>query len=589
MCGIAGIMTVDNKTPDITLLNSLEKALLHRGPDSTGRYIKNNVGLIHTRLAIIDLISGNQPLFDSRNCALIANGEIYNDIELRKQLLSNTHLQTRSDCEPILHLYDKYGLDTAHYLRGMYALALYDLDNKNLVLSRDPFGIKQLYYIETPNCFAFASEPQALIAAGLIKAEPSRDKISELLQLQFTTGKETIFSGIRRLLPGETLCLADGQIRTSKMIDALPKNGTLQISEEEALSHLDNILMDSINVHQRSDVPYGLFLSSGIDSAAILTCMTRLNTNPVQAYTACFPKTTVHDEYEEAHKLAKTMGAHHIKVEVTSSDFLRYLPKIVACVDDPTADYAIIPTYLLAREAAKDVKVILCGEGGDEIFAGYSRYKRQIRPWWLMGRQRRRTGPFSGRDILFEEPKNWRDGIASSEITNTLPGRSKLQIAQAIDFTDWLAHSLLIKLDRCLMAHGLEGRTPLLDQTVSNFGFGLPQNLKLNRGLGKYLMRRWLKKHVCNSKAFSRKKGFTVPVNDWIFMNGEKLGPLVANDPAIMEIASVNKVISIFSSHDRHYLEMAWRLLFFALWHRRHIRGIKPDGDVFECLAHPLG
>ncbi|MDR3436337.1 asparagine synthase (glutamine-hydrolyzing) [Telmatospirillum sp.] len=589
MCGIAGVMMADGSMPDAALLDRLEKALLHRGPDGTGRYVRDGVGLVHARLAIIDLTSGDQPLFGPRGCALVANGEIYNYIELRERELPDADLHTRSDCEPILHLYDRHGTDAARHLRGMYAFALHDPDARSLTLARDPFGIKQLYYVETPRCFAFASEPQALIAAGLVDVELARRPAGELLQLQFTTGAETIFAGIRRLLPGETLSVTQGRITGRTMLAALPAEGPRPVGETDALRRLDDILMDSVNVHQRADVPYGLFLSSGIDSAAILTCMTRLNTNPVQAYTACFPKTGVHDEYDEAHKLAKAMGAHHVKIEVTATDFWRLLPKIVACVDDPTADYAIVPTYILAREAAKDLKVILCGEGGDEIFAGYGRYRRQIRPWWLGGRQRRRTGPFSGRGILYEEPKDWRDGIVAAEAASALPGRSKLQIAQAADCVDWLAHGLLVKLDRCLMAHGLEGRTPLLDPVVGDFGFCLPEDLKLARGRGKYLMRRWLEEHVPNAPAFARKKGFTVPVGDWIATQGEKLGLLVANDPAIQAIASADAVKAAFSGRDRHTLEAAWRLLFFALWHRRHIRGIAPDGDVFECLAHPLG
>ncbi|MDR3440232.1 asparagine synthase (glutamine-hydrolyzing) [Telmatospirillum sp.] len=589
MCGIAGVMMADGTPPPSEVLDGLEQALAHRGPDGTGRYRQDDVGLVHARLAIIDLTSGDQPLFGPRGCALVANGEIYNYVELREQILADAPLRTHSDCEPILHLYDRFGAEGVNHLRGMYAFALHDPQAATLTLARDPFGIKPLYYVETPSCFAFASEPQALIAAGLVSASLARRPTGELLQLQFTTGADTIFEGIRRLLPGESLVVKQGRVVGHSVRAALPQGGPQPIGEQQALDRLDQILMDSVNVHQRADVPYGLFLSSGIDSAAILTCMSRLDTNPVQAYTACFPRTGVYDEYDEAHKMAEAMGAHHIKVEITAADFWRKLPAIVACVDDPTADYAIVPTYILAEEAAKDLKVILCGEGGDEIFAGYSRYRRQIRPWWLGGRMRRRTGPFSAGGILIEDPSDWRDGIKAAEQACALPGRSKLQVAQAADCVDWLPHGLLVKLDRCLMAHGLEGRTPLLDPVVGDFGFCLPQDLKLARGRGKYLMRRWLEENVPNSPAFARKKGFTVPVGDWIATQGARLGPLVAADPAIAAIAHPDKVKAVFAGSDKHGLEAAWRLLFFALWHRRHIRGLVPDGDVFECLAHPLG
>jgi asparagine synthase (glutamine-hydrolysing) len=313
--------------------------------------------------------------------------------------------------------------------------------------------------------------------------------------------------------------------------------------------------------------------------------MARLNSEPVIAYTASFPGTDVANEFPQAQIAAKAVGARHVKVEVTPADFWADLPKIAACVDDPTADYAIVPTYLLAREAAKDLKVILCGEGGDEIFAGYGRYRRQIRPWWLGGKQRRRKGPFSQSKILLSEPTGWRDGIINAEREAATPGRSKLQQAQAADCVDWLPHGLLIKLDRCLMAHGLEGRTPFLDPKIAEFGFVLPQSLQLRDRRGKYLLRRWLQDHLPEAAPFAKKKGFTVPVGQWIASEGAKLGKLVAADPGVAELCHPDRVRAVFESHAKHDLEAAWRLLFFALWHRRHIRGHAPDGDVFSCLA----
>jgi len=584
MCGIGGVMMRDGRAPDPAVLDRLTAALRHRGPDGTGRYVKGDVGLVHARLAIIDLATGDQPLYGPRACALVANAEIYNYVELR-QRLGNSLFATKSDCEPILTLYDRHGVDCAHELRGMYAFGLHDPDNNQLVLSRDPFGIKQLYYVETAAGFAFASEPQALIAAGLLAAEPVPRAIGELLQLQFTTGSETIFRGIHRVLPGETLIVKAGRIASRTRLPALPAGGAVELEEAAALERLDRVLMDSVAVHERSDVPYGLFLSSGIDSTTILACMARLDGHSVLAYTASFPATSVHDEYAEAHRLASAIGARHIKVEVTADHFWSQLPRIVASVDDPTADYAIVPTHLLAREAAKDVKVVLCGEGGDEMFAGYSRYIRQSRPWWLGGRPRRRGGPFSGAGIFREEPRDWRDGIAAAEKSCALPDRSRLQIAQAIDCADYLPHGLLVKLDRCLMAHGLEGRTPLLDPVIADFAFRLPQRLKLRRRRGKYLLRRWLERHVPKSLPFARKRGFTAPVADWIRERGEKLGPLVAADPGVAAVCVPERVKGLFASQEKGRLEAAWRLLFYALWHRRHIRGLAPDGDVFECLA----
>lgn len=584
MCGIAGLMTRDGRPPDPAILDRLTAALRHRGPDGTGRHVRDDVGLVHARLAIIDLATGDQPLFGPRQCALVANAEIYNYVELR-QRLGNSLFKTKSDCEPILTLYDRHGADTARELRGMYAFGLHDPDNKQLVLARDPFGIKQLYYAETASGFAFASEPQALIAAGLVTPEAVPRAVAELLQLQFTTGAETIFRGIHRVLPGETLVVQGGRIIRRTRLPALPAGGPAEMDEAAAMDKLDRVLMDSVIVHERSDVPYGLFLSSGIDSTTILACMARLNGHSVLAYTASFPATSVHDEYAEAHRLAAAIGAKHVKVEVTAAHFWAQLPAIVASVDDPTADYAIVPTHLLAREAAKDVKVVLCGEGGDEMFAGYSRYRRQARPWWLGGRPRRRRGPFSGAGVFREEPRDWRDGIAAAEEAAALPGRSRLQIAQALDCADYLPHGLLVKLDRCLMAHGLEGRTPLLDPVIAEFAFPLPQRLKLRHRRGKYLLRRWLERQVPQSMPFARKRGFTAPVADWIRGEGGRLGPLVAADPGVAAVCAPERVKGLFASQAKGELEAAWRLLFYALWHRRHIRGLPADGNVFDCLA----
>jgi asparagine synthase (glutamine-hydrolysing) len=580
-------MTIDGTTPRTSVLDRLEAALEHRGPDGTGRQVAGGVGLVHTRLAIIDLQSGDQPLFGPRASALVANGEIYNYVELRRDALAEADLATGSDCEPILHLYARHGIDCVRHLRGMYAFALNDPAAGRLVLSRDPFGIKQLYYVEVADCFAFASEAQALIAAGLVEPRTAPRPVGELLQLQFTTGADTIFQGIRRLLPGETLVVEKGRVVDRRIQPALPEGGPEEIGEAAALARLDEVLIDTVNVHQRSDVPYGMFLSSGIDSVSLLACMARLNDTPVQAYTASFPGTAVADEFPEAHRMATIIGARHIKIEVSDADFWALLPRIVAAVDDPTADYAIVPSYILAREAAKDLKVILCGEGGDEIFAGYSRYRRQIRPWWLGGRVRRRKGPFSAAGILRDEPADWRDGLVDAERVSQRPGRSRLQAVQALDCVDYLPHGLLVKLDRCLMAHGLEGRTPMLDPVVGAFGFRLPQELKIARGRGKYLLRRWLEDHVPEARAFARKKGFTVPVADWIRRQGRRLGPLVAADPAVAELCAADRVRDLFLSDRKHHLEAAWRLLFYALWHRRHIRLLPPDGDTFACLASP--
>lgn len=583
MCGIAGIMTVA-APPSEAVLDAMEMALAHRGPDGRGRYRSGSFGMVHTRLAIIDLATGDQPIRDSQGAALVANAEIYNYIELKAEF-GGVAFATASDCEPPLHLYRAHGTGFAEKLRGMYAIAIHDPANSRLVLARDPFGIKPLYYAETPNCFAFASEPQALIAAGIVAPRLNPRGRLELLQLQFTTGDATIFDGIRRLAPGETLVVSGGRVIERRRRAALPRSGPRVEDVEAALSRIDSALEDSVRLHQRSDVPYGMFLSGGIDSTALLVMMARLNDRPVRAFTAGFPGTRVADERAHARVVAAKLGAEHIEVEFSEADFWTLLPSVAAAMDDPAADYAVLPTYKLAAAAAKELKVVLCGEGGDEMFGGYGRYRSVLRPWWLGGRALRPRGLLEGTGVLRAESPGWRDGIAAAEINAALPNRTKLQVAQATDCADWLPNDLLTKLDRCLMAHGVEGRTPFLDPVVADAAFLLPDSLKIHKRMGKWLLREWLARKLPEAMPFSRKRGFTVPVGHWISQRGKVLGELVAVEPGITQVCRPEAVRDLFAAGGDRGGLACWVLLFYALWHRRHILGLDPAGDVLETLA----
>jgi len=584
MCGIAGMMTVGRQGPTPEVLNRLAGALAHRGPDGRHQYRNGNVGMVHNRLAIIDLATGDQPLYEPGGAALVANGEIYNYVELRQQL-HGVNFTTQSDCEPPLILYRRHGLDFVDRLRGMYALAIHDSRAGRLVLARDPFGIKPLYYAETPHGFAFASELQALLAADIVGREIDPARRAELLELQFTTRAETIFRGISRVLPGETIVVSDGRVIERRRRAALPAKGPDARELEGALADLDRVLEDSVRVHQRSDVPYGMFLSGGVDSSVVLAQMGRLNPRPVMAFTAWFPDSPVADERRSAETAARAVGAEHIEVPVREQDFWSELPKVAAALDDPVADYAAVPTFLLGRRAREaGLKVILSGEGGDEMFAGYGRYRSGLRPWWLGGRIMRRRGTFDGLDVLRERSPSWRDGIEAAELTERVDGRTRLQIAQAVDCADWLPNDLLVKVDRCLMAHGVEGRTPFLDPVVADFAFRLPDRLKIHGNQGKWLLRRWLGRSLPAAAASAPKRGFTVPVSAWIAREARRLGPLVAAQPAVAELASREAVVKLFGSPDKHAGFAAWTLLFYALWHRRHVAGRPADGDVFECL-----
>lgn len=574
----------DGSTPSAEVLDKFADALAHRGPDGQGRHISGSVGLIQTRLAIIDLNTGDQPLYDTAGTALVGNGEIYNYIELRKEI-GLDKFQTNSDCEIPLQMYLRDGISFADNLRGMYGLAIHDIAENKVIISRDPFGIKPLYYIETAEYFAFASEAQALINAGLAGTEIKPRKRAELLQLQFSCGQRTVYKEINRILPGETLSIQAGRITERRLKSALPSGKPKAITEKDALKKLDTILHESVDLHQRSDVPYGLFLSGGIDSAALLSLMAEMNNQPVTAYTAGFTGTKVHDERDHARNLANLVGADHHEVEFGEEDFWSTLPTIAAAMDDPAADYAILPTWKLAKTAARDLKVVLCGEGGDELFAGYGRYRSVMRPWWLGGRAVRHRGIFDGLNILHDTSTSWRDNITSSEAISSTTGRNRLQTAQAIDCADWLPNDLLIKLDRCLMAHGLEGRTPFLDPAVAEFAFQLPDNLKVKGRLGKWILRTWLNQRMPEAKPFTKKRGFSVPVGEWIHSKGDLLGELVSKQASIHEIAQPDQVKSLFKTKGKREGFAAWSLLFYALWHRANVEGLSPqNGDIMEVL-----
>ena len=586
MCGIAGLILSPSSEPvDNAVLTALARGIAHRGPDGSGHTVVGRVALLHNRLSIIDLATGDQPLFAGA-ATLVGNGEVYNYRELR-DAMPGTAFATQSDCEPPLHLWLRDGPGYASALRGMFAIAIHERGARRVTLTRDPFGIKPLYTTQWGGGLAFASEPHALLDAGLAPRALRPAARDELLQLQFTTGSETIFPGIFRVLPGETLTCTDGHVLDRRRIEALPDGPPETIGEDAALARLDAALMQSVDLHQRSDVPYGMFLSGGVDSSAILALMARLNDAPVLAYTAGWDVAGAADERAHAAVVARAAGARHETVEITEAMVWAHLPEIVACMDDPAADYAIIPTWFLARRARQDVKVVLSGEGGDEIFGGYGRYRKAMRPWWRGGRVMRARGPFDRVDVLRAQPRGWRDGFAASEAAAADGGRSRLGAAQATDVVDWLPNDLLLKLDRCLMAHAVEGRTPFLDPGVAAAAFRLPDGLKVRGRSGKYLLRQWLARALPQSQPWAPKQGFTVPVGEWIAKQGARLGPLVAAQPGIAEIAEPQAVERLFRSGGVGWPagQAAWTLLFYALWHRTHILGLAPAGDVFETLA----
>jgi len=612
MCGIAGLLS-PAPSPGETGGGAAQArtaemigAITHRGPDGVRLETRAHAALAHARLSIIDLEGGWQPLHGA-GATVIGNGEIYNYVELTRDFQLAGSLATGSDFEPLLHLYAQEGPAAFDRLRGMYALCLIGADGRSW-LARDPFGIKPLYLLEHAQGLAFASEPRAFFAAGLLAPELEPQAGEELLGFSYTLGG--VFRGVRRLAPGEVLEIRDGAVvggwRRRALAPAMPPpplrgpppprgeeirsssppspppqgEGDREAvegagSESDLLARLDAVLEDSVRVHQRSDVPYGLFLSGGIDSAAIATLMARLNARPVTAFTCGFDAAGARDERGQAERVARALNLDWRETRFDEADFWRILPKVAWALDDPTADYATLPTYKLA-EAAKDaLTVVLTGEGGDELFGGYGRYRRALRPGWLGGR------PAEPRPDDPGALSRWR-AEASPQKGGAPKGLSRLQQAQWADVATWLPNDLLLKLDRCLMAHGLEGRTPFLDREVAAFAWRLPDRYKVRGRYGKWLLRKWLERVCPAAEPWARKQGFTVPVEAWIAPRAADIAPRIAKVAAVRALREPGAVHRAFAGEAGG---QRWPLLFFAVWSLIHLEGASPDEALTEIAG----
>lgn len=596
MCGIAGQLGGEPAA------ESMIAALTHRGPDGVRVETLPGAALAHARLSIIDLECGWQPLHAAGG-TVIGNGEIYNYVELARDFGLAGQLATGSDFEPLLHLYAREGEAAFDRLRGMYALCLVGPDGRGF-LARDPFGIKPLYIMEHAGGLAFASEPRAFFRAGMMRAELDVDAARQLLGFNYTIGERTPFHGLRRLAPGEIVEVRDGRIVSGRRRPSLPFRGgtdreAIGVGEsrpgappagdtapsslphpsrsarhpplkgrDDLLDQLDAVLEDSVRVHQRSDVPYGLFLSGGIDSAAIATLMSRLNERPVTAFTCGFDAEGAADERAQAERVARALDLDWRETRFGEADFWRIAPQVAWALDDPTADYATLPTYKLAEAAKGTLTVVLTGEGGDELFAGYGRYRRALRPAWLGGR------PAEPRGADPEALAAWRAASRAPA------GLSPLQRAQYADIATWLPNDLLLKLDRCLMAHGLEGRTPFLDPEVARFAWGLPDPFKVRGGYGKWLLRKWLERACPAAQPWAKKQGFTVPVDAWIAPRADDIAERIGDVEAIRRVQpDAPEIMRQGGGAQR------WPLLFFALWARIHLEGASPDDALVSLLG----
>jgi len=606
MCGIAGLMLREGRRPEPDALARMAAALAHRGPDDRGIHCSGPVGLAQTRLSIIGLATGHQPMVsgDGR-LALAANGEVYNYVELNAALREHgRRLLTDSDSETILHAYAVHGLDFLTELRGMYAFALHDARTGRLILARDRLGIKPLFYVRLPDRIAFASEIKALlpILPGQPRVNPAA--LRQFLQNQFASGEETIFEGIRRVPPGEALIidrgLRIGHRRYWSALDVQPRT----LSPEAALAELDGLLDAVMREHMRSDVPFGLFLSGGVDSAVLAALLHAHGAGRIKSFSVGYRGTAMAHELDEAARVAAHFGLEHRPLELELGEIFARIPHTVWAADELMRDYANLPTSILAQTAAHDLKVVFSGEGGDEVLAGYRRYRPSPPERWLKGRLHPGSGAFrtrghwSGywtRRLLGPALRAVKEADRAPFVRAwqaTPKHWSDLQRRQYTDLVTALPDNLLVKTDRMLMGFGLEGRVPFLDHRIVELGLALPDRLKIRGHQGKWLLQRWAEPKLPPGHLQRPKRGFHVPVGDWL--TGEvaaRAGERLRLSRGLREWFRVEAIPGLVAARraGRGGSRELFGMMQFAIWHRLFIErpGLKPspDEDPLEWIA----
>ena len=568
MCGIAGVSLKKRNLTFQKKFFKVLKFLKHRGPDGKGHYKKKNIELLHTRLSIVDLDGGAQPIINDK-VVLIANGEIYNDLNLRKKIKKYKY-QTNSDSESIIAVYKEDGIEGFKRLRGMYSFALFDEKKGVTFIGRDIFGIKPLYFSIFDEGIIYSSEMQSIKKLNIQNNDLSHFKLLEYFQLQYCSGKKTIYKNIQRVRPGEIIEIEDGKIIKSQ-IEKLPtKKKNRKVNNE----YIYEKIKEAVSVHLRSDVPYCLFYSGGIDSTLIMYFMKELNLNKeICAYNVNIENLSSEDK-KISNEISKSFGIELNHISFSENDFWNILPFAAKHIDEPIADYAIIPTLKMASEASKNFKVALTGEGGDELFAGYGRY-RKMKSFY--------KGAFRKLNIL--DQRDWDFEIKFFE--NQVSQLSKLQKYQFFDYINWLPNNLLVKLDRCLMAYGMEGRTPLIDKEIFESFFYIEDSFKQKNGYGKFLIRQFLNKKIENYNSFSRKKGFTVPIKSWIPKKAKHLQQLLPKMEILRYFFNENDILSICKdvTNNDKLVRPLWHMIFISIWYAINIKKVKTNGDFFDIIS----
>jgi asparagine synthase (glutamine-hydrolysing) len=532
----------------------------------------------------------------------VCNGEIYNYVELRAELEAlGARPLSHSDSEVALHGWAQWGRQSLQRLHGMYAFALFDHERRELWLARDRLGIKPLYYARLPDRLLFASEIKALLPA--LPATPAirPAALAQYFQNQHSSGRGTIFEGIERVLPGEVLRIGAGleveQHRYWTPTAVQPR----RIRHEQALEEWGPLFEQVMREHMRADVPYGLFLSGGVDSAVLLAQLKRLHSQPIRTFSIGWSDAQQRDELDGAARIAQLLGADHQPIRLSSQQVFRRLPRSVWAADDLMRDYACLPTLALAEAAGKELKVVFSGEGGDEAFAGYGRY----RPAWAERRFKALRYPGSGgfraraeldprwvrrlfRPALQDALAAYREPYVSAW-SEAPAAWSDLQRRQYVDLQTNLPDDLLVKADRMLMAFSVEGRVPFLDHRVIEFGLSLPDALKVRKDAGKVFLKRWAEGFLPADHLWRHKSGFHVPVGEWL--RGDFLTQLAQRLPhslALREWCEPQAVQDLLArqAQRQDVTRELWSLMQFAIWHRLFVE--HPGAGVPAAEEDPL-
>ena len=545
MCGIAGFIAAD-RAADAGVLNQMLARIAHRGPDGQGTFIEGAAALGHCRLAIIDLDGGAQPLYsEDDRLVLVFNGEIYNYRFLTAELTALGHtFATRTDSEVVLHGWEQWGRELLPRLRGMFAFALWDRRADTLVCARDMFGIKPLYYCRCADgTFLFGSEIKAFLDHPSFEKRLNAAQLPLYLSCQYSPGGDTFFAGVQKLLPGHFLTFSDGIVRTTRWVQPAFVPGDAPASPAE----IEAVLRGSVEAHKIADVEVAGFLSGGVDSG-LLTALAM----PQRSYTISYAEPK-YDESFPAQALARNLGIRNRVRRISPGEFWDAVPAVQYHMDEPLADAAAVALYFLNREAAKDVKVVLSGEGADELFGGYNIYRDPFTlrwydrlPPWLRGGlgaaasllppapgvnflvrrglplEERYFGPTAlltereKRRLLAEYDGDGDPMFLTESVWDSTEGLDPVTRMQQVDLQLWLAGDILLKADKMSMAHSLELRVPFLDREVFALAAALPAAAKADARFTKIALRQAAARHLPAANAVRKKLGFPVPVRDWL-------------------------------------------------------------------------